>query len=321
MCTCLTSAPLLTWGICTAGFCAVSDVLPLPQNTVTEISTQAVYGNGMNAAFGKPIHCLATEPHATLLRLSVRDEGGARGYEVANETAVLGRLRRGYRVLQLRGSLGTRIELAHVLVKISFATEAHLRITPRQQQRQLREQREATIALQKRVEGLEATLTDPGQELLSVNVQIFDGFHEKHSTTYNWHLVLLGDRKALIDFLKCRPDVMSAMGIVEVLEDGFVSMEMLHGTGDKTNTITLAEQGKSVIYIKSAIEQVVAVKPLYLFDTEFEFGRPIILVSELIRKLSEEDSLGTWGQVVRQHGSEMRPSATRRPLSAPMLPG
>eukprot|EP00966_Prymnesium_polylepis_P152131 3514225-Prymnesium_polylepis.1 len=77
---------------CSAGFCAVSKVLPLPQNVDVEASTSTVDGNGMNAAFCEQVHLTAAEPHATFVRVAVIDAG----LEVAYETAVLGRLRHGY---------------------------------------------------------------------------------------------------------------------------------------------------------------------------------------------------------------------------------
>ena len=110
------------------GFCAVSNSLPLPQAVETTAATATVKGNGMNAAFGDEIHCVAAEPHATFLRVSVTDEG----HEVAYETAVLGRLRHGYRVFQLRSPLGTRIELCYLLVKISFGSLDNLWRSARQ---------------------------------------------------------------------------------------------------------------------------------------------------------------------------------------------
>ena len=112
-----------------AGFCAVSDLLPLPQRVETEYATSAVEGNGMNAPFDQTVHCVAAEPSATFLRVSVLDSNRQ---VVAYETAVLGRLRRGYRILQLRSALGTRIELCHLLVKISFGRVPNLWATPRQ---------------------------------------------------------------------------------------------------------------------------------------------------------------------------------------------
>eukprot|EP00966_Prymnesium_polylepis_P329241 7384978-Prymnesium_polylepis.1 len=103
------------------GFCALGDALPLPYSVQTEVSLPPAQ-SGMNVAMGKTIHLVAAEPFATILRISVSD----RGKEVAHETAVLGRLRGGYRVLQMRGPLGTRIELAFLLVKISFASETNV---------------------------------------------------------------------------------------------------------------------------------------------------------------------------------------------------
>ena len=74
------------------------------------------------------MHCVAAEPYATFLRIDVID--GTRA--VAYETAVLGRLRGGYRVFRLRSLLGTRIELAHLFVFVTFATELNLWQTSRQ---------------------------------------------------------------------------------------------------------------------------------------------------------------------------------------------
>ena len=49
------------------------------------------------------VHCVASEPSYTVLRISVWE----RGQEVAFETCVLGALRRGYRCLEMRSRLGT----------------------------------------------------------------------------------------------------------------------------------------------------------------------------------------------------------------------
>ena len=77
----------------------------------------------MNVSFdGAKVHCVAAEPHATFLRIGVSN--GRK--EVAYEVAVLGRLRRGYRVFLLRGVLGTRIELCYMFVQISFGGERNL---------------------------------------------------------------------------------------------------------------------------------------------------------------------------------------------------
>ena len=74
------------------------------------------------------MHCVAAEPHATFLSIRVIDNG----QEVAYESAVLGRLQRGYRVFLLRSLLGTRIELCCVLVRISFTTHSNMWLTPRE---------------------------------------------------------------------------------------------------------------------------------------------------------------------------------------------
>jgi len=108
------------------GFCAVTKQLPIPHNIATEAAIPATTkGNGMNAAFATQIHCVAAEPHAVFLRVGVFD--GAK--EVAFETAVLGRLRGGYRVFQMRNVLGTRIELCYLFAKITFGSELNLQTT------------------------------------------------------------------------------------------------------------------------------------------------------------------------------------------------
>jgi|EP00966_Prymnesium_polylepis_P227566 phosphatidylinositol phospholipase C, delta len=134
------------------GFCAVSTKLPLPHNMDTDIVLSDLGTNGLNMQIGKTLHCVAAEPHATLVRVGVTDGG----QEVAYVSAVLGRLQRGYRVFQARSSTnGTRIELCYLLVRISHGMEANLWISPRQLERQLRE-------YSMRSEGRESTLTrDP----------------------------------------------------------------------------------------------------------------------------------------------------------------
>ena len=104
-------------------------MLPLQEPTATETSTAAVVeGNGMNAALRDTIHCVAGEPDATFLRVTVTDNGR----DIAFESAVLGRLRRGYRVFQLRGPLGTRIELCYLFARISVGSETNLWPSSRQ---------------------------------------------------------------------------------------------------------------------------------------------------------------------------------------------
>lgn len=107
---------------CASGFCAVSRTLPLPSSVETELSTQPVIGNGLCAEFQDKFHCIASDPDTTFLRISICDAGT----EVAYETALLGRLRGGYRVLQQRSMLGTRIELCYLFVRITFGTVPNL---------------------------------------------------------------------------------------------------------------------------------------------------------------------------------------------------
>eukprot|EP00966_Prymnesium_polylepis_P034684 806249-Prymnesium_polylepis.1 len=91
------SSPALRLSLHPAGgFCAISRVLPLPPRVEIELQTRAVERNGMNAQIDDTIHCIASEPHACFLRISVTDGG----QEVAYNTVVLGRLRGGFRVLK-----------------------------------------------------------------------------------------------------------------------------------------------------------------------------------------------------------------------------
>ena len=111
-----------------AGFCAISEKPIAPQSSSTELVVRSVEGSGLNAALGVTAHCIAAEPDATFIKVSVV-EGE---HEVAYESAVLGRLRVGYRIFMLRSLLGTRIELAYLFVHISVGTEANHYATPRQ---------------------------------------------------------------------------------------------------------------------------------------------------------------------------------------------
>jgi len=124
------SSPGLTLSLfAIGGFCAVSDKLPLPpQHTNTETVIPHVEGNGMNAAFGAMVHCVAAEPNSTFLRIRVTDGGS----DVAYESLVLGRLRPGYRVVQMRGLLGTRIECCFLFVRVSFDEVPNVWATARQ---------------------------------------------------------------------------------------------------------------------------------------------------------------------------------------------
>ena len=106
-------------------------MLPLPPTVETEYTTTIVPGNGMHAEYYETVYCAATEPHATFVHVSVSDGG----QEVAYETAVLGRLRNGYRVFQMRSLLGTRIELAYLFVRIRSGSQPKYAIRDRTQDR------------------------------------------------------------------------------------------------------------------------------------------------------------------------------------------
>jgi hypothetical protein len=111
---------------CCTGFCAACTELRPKASHVfgirSEVSIAPKANGGMSAAIGATVHCVAVEPHATFVRVSIQDNG----QEVAYETAVLGRLRFGYRVFLLRSSFGTRIELAYLFVCITFGDEVNI---------------------------------------------------------------------------------------------------------------------------------------------------------------------------------------------------
>jgi hypothetical protein len=87
-----------------AGWCTISSSLPLPETIETEISLSPNNGDaGVNSVFNDSVHCAAAEPHTVFIRVGVVDGG----QEVSYETLPLGRLRRGYRVFQMRGMLGS----------------------------------------------------------------------------------------------------------------------------------------------------------------------------------------------------------------------
>ena len=101
------------------GTALVSRVLPPPKlgSPPTSLTTPAIVGNGLHAVLNETVHCLASEPAQTFFRVSVLD----RKAEVAYETAVLGRLRSGYRCIELRArSTGTKIELCTLFVHIQM---------------------------------------------------------------------------------------------------------------------------------------------------------------------------------------------------------
>ena len=103
--------------------------MPLQQGDDSQmIVLPAAKGHGLNVGINEALHFVAAEPHATFVRVSVI-EGKQ---ELAYDSAVLGRLRGGYRIFQLRCCLGTRIELCYLFVKISFGTEFNKWATTRQ---------------------------------------------------------------------------------------------------------------------------------------------------------------------------------------------
>jgi len=106
------------------GFCAVSKTLPLPQTGLDNELQLAHQDSGLNAKVGELIHCVAAEPCGTFVRIMITDH--VDGQEVAYESAVLGRLRCGYRIFQMRSMLGTRIELACLFVRITLGYEEQL---------------------------------------------------------------------------------------------------------------------------------------------------------------------------------------------------
>jgi len=148
------SAPALSFSVHPiGGFCAISNKLPLPPNIETDMMLPPS-DNGLIASFGDKIHCVCAEPQAVFFRVSVVDGG----QEVAYETAILGRLRGGFRVFQLRGVLGTRIELCFLLVRVSFGTLFNNWATARQQAEQYQQQKSRVREQRKRIEQLEAVL-------------------------------------------------------------------------------------------------------------------------------------------------------------------
>eukprot|EP00966_Prymnesium_polylepis_P244207 5647632-Prymnesium_polylepis.3 len=119
-----------------AGFSAITTTLPLhlAAQVETELVVQAANSGGFITSLGgTKAHLVSAEPLATFLRITCSDRD--RQEEVAYACLVLGRLRCGYRAIQLKSPLGTRIELAFIFVRISvgdavtnhWATQRQLR--------------------------------------------------------------------------------------------------------------------------------------------------------------------------------------------------
>jgi len=140
------------------GFCAVSKSRTPPHHNVEAELDLLPKSNGLYATFGAVVHCFAAEPRATFLRIGVADHGT----EVAFATAVVGRLKRGWRVFQLRSHFGTRIELCYLFVNISFGSEPNMFFSPRQ----LRIQ---TLKLEHELAELRARLGSSGRRVMDVD--------------------------------------------------------------------------------------------------------------------------------------------------------
>ena len=111
------SSPSLTVELFSiGGFCCASAHLPPKEPSATRFHTPPVAGNGLNPSWGHTVHCMAAEPTTTILKLSVNDGDT----EVAYECIVLGVLRPGYRCVQLRSKLGTKIEMCFLMLHITI---------------------------------------------------------------------------------------------------------------------------------------------------------------------------------------------------------
>ena len=102
------------------GTAQVSRALPPPAGeAVGSFTTASVAANGLCAVYDdETVYCVATEAAYTILRLSVIDHD----HEVAFETMVLSTLKRGYRAVELRSRLGTKIEICTLLVHLDTRT-------------------------------------------------------------------------------------------------------------------------------------------------------------------------------------------------------
>eukprot|EP00966_Prymnesium_polylepis_P062963 1461166-Prymnesium_polylepis.1 len=76
------SSPAITVSLFSiGGVCAVSSTLPLPSQKVQAQVALPPGDNGMSTQLGDEIHCIAAEPHATFLRVSVMDGRHEVAYE------------------------------------------------------------------------------------------------------------------------------------------------------------------------------------------------------------------------------------------------
>jgi len=147
------------------GFCAISKALPLSQDYETQFVTlPAVTGNGMNAPLQQTVHCVVGEPHATFLRVSVVES--KQKQEIAYETLVLGRLQRGYRVIQMRNVLGTRIELFYLFVRITLGFERNIWSTTRQMRVASHQHRKENMKLKDEINQLRVSQEEQSASVL-----------------------------------------------------------------------------------------------------------------------------------------------------------
>jgi hypothetical protein len=119
------------------GFTCVSKTLPLPARPVQKISVPS------SGSRGRTFHCLAAEPGATILRVSVHDGEALLAYEAV----VLGTLRPGYRCLPLRSRQGTSISLCSLLLHIEAGEEPNMWAEARALRTALEEREERIRAL------------------------------------------------------------------------------------------------------------------------------------------------------------------------------
>eukprot|EP00966_Prymnesium_polylepis_P297553 6874610-Prymnesium_polylepis.1 len=103
-------------------------------------------------------------------------------------------------------------------------------------------------------------------------------------------LVFVGTQPALLRFLSARHDVMSALGISEVLPDGFRTTVKVKGKlATWTKIFNISQVGESVVYLKAGYESMACSKPLDLFELECQFGPSVVLSADLRSRLEVED--------------------------------
>jgi len=107
-------------------------------------------------------------------------------------------------------------------------------------------------------------------------------------TTHNPHLVLVGMRKALTEFLKANKNVVQALGITEVTQDSFCAA--VEAKGKLTGAMkwfTIAPQGESVVYVKTGFEKMACTKPFDLFQKECKLGQRLMSYSDVVSRIGD----------------------------------